>query len=500
MSETKICFGHFFLFLGNNISGDVIMSDKSIDTCFSQIQNSFSGCADFNARRIYYSDGKVGYLLNLGSYTDRDYISESMVLPLIKLGRAPKSSAEVFGIISCSEISEVLGYEEAIKKLLSGFAVILTELGNGFAIFCAQVKRVAARSVAEPENEIVIRGPREGFIESSEDNLALLRKRLKTQNFKSIRLTSGKLTDTTIYICYISGIAQNETVERVKKVIEGIKIPGVIDSGYIEHYLQKKSPSLFINTGASEKPDVVAAKLLEGRIAVICDGSPAVLTVPFLFIESLQSAEDYLKTPYYSTFMRFLRFISALIAIYLPAIYLSTIEHHTSALPYKLYKTVIELRRDVPFDVFGELLTILFIFELIREVGIRMPKAVGSAVGIVGGLILGDAAISANLASAPVIMVASLTAVCTFITPAFMNSLVLLRFANLILAEILGFPGVILSVCFVCISLAKTESFGVPYLMPLSPLKIKGLTDSLISIPKSALSHTETSLYNNREK
>ena len=472
---------------------------KSVDSCYSHIRQAFSDCADFNTRRISFNDGKYAYFLNIGSYTDRDYISESIILPLMRHGSAPSDKSDLFGIITSSELSELPNADTAIFKLLSGFAVIITELSEGYGIFTCQVKLVASRSVSEPNSEIVIRGPREGFIESSEDNLALLRKRLKTTNFKSLRLVSGELTKTTVYLCYIDGIACPDTIKRVKAQIEEIKLPGIIDSGYIEHYLQKKSPSLFPNVGTSEKPDVTAAKLMEGRIAIICDGSPVVLTVPYLFIESLQSAEDYLKTPIYATFMRFLRFISALIALYLPAIYLTVIEHHTSVLPYKLYKTVIELREDVPFGVFGELLTVLFIFELIREVGIRMPRAVGNAVGIVAGLILGDAAISANLSSAPVIMVASLTAVCTFIIPDFMNSLVLLRFTNLIFAGLLGFPGVILSLCFITVCMARRESFGVPYLMPLSPVRTKSLTDSLVVLPKSALSHTENSLYENGE-
>ncbi len=472
---------------------------KSIDVCLSYIQQSFSGCADFNSRKISYRDGKIAYLLNIGSYTDRDYISESIVLPLLKSAHSPYDKSELFGMISSTELSEITDADTAITRLLSGFAVIITELGNDFGIFCCQVKLVASRSVSEPNSEVVIRGPREGFVENSEDNLALLRKRLRTTSFKSIRLTQGTLTDTTIYICYIDGIARPDTVERIKNQIKKIDMQGIIDSGYIEHYLQRNSPSLFPNVGNSEKPDVVTAKLLEGRVAVICDGSPVILTAPYLFIESLQSAEDYLKTPFYATFMRFLRFISALIALYLPAIYLSTIEHHTSVLPYKLYKAVIDLRADVPFGVFGELITILFIFELIREVGIRMPRAVGNAVGIVAGLILGDAAISANLSSAPVIMVASLTAVCTFIVPSFMNSLVLLRFFNLIFAQLLGFPGVILSACFITVCMAKKESFGVPYLMPISPIKAKGLTDTLIVLPKAALNHTQNSLYENGE-
>lgn len=475
------------------------MSNTNIDVCFSYIQSKFSNSADFNSRRVNFNKEKCGYLLNIGSYTDRDYISESIIMPLIKNGTAPKNRSEVYGLITCSELSEVPDADTAITKLLSGFAVIILEFNDDFGIFCAQVKRVAARSVAEPESEIVVKGPREGFIENSEDNLALIRKRLKTTSFKSIRLTCGKFTDTTVYICYIDGIARADTLNRVKNRIESITMSGIIDSGYIEHYLQKRTPSLFTNVGNSEKPDIVAAKLLEGRIAIICDGSPVVLTVPCLFIESLQSAEDYLKTPYYASFVRLLRFISMIIALYLPAVYLSTVEHHTSTLPYQIYKTVIELRADVPFGVFGELITILFIFELIREVGIRMPRAVGNAVGIVAGLILGDAAINANLASAPVIMVASLTAVCTFITPTFMNSTVIIRFINLILAQIFGFPGIILSACFITAGLARKESFGVPYLMPFAPIKPKGLYDSLFTLPKSALNNTENALYKNKE-
>lgn len=476
------------------------MQEKSIDGYFAYIRDSFSGCADFNSRKIILNEENFGYLLNIGSYTDRDYISESIVMPLLKFGDNIKSKEDIYGLITGSELSEITSADEAISKLLSGFAVIILETGGSSSIFCIQVKRVAARSVSEPDSEVVIKGPREGFIENSEDNLALLRKRLKTTRFKSIRTTVGQFTDTTVYICYIDGIAKDDTITRVKNQISNLKMTGIIDSGYIEHYLQKERPSLFTNVGSSEKPDVVSAKLLEGRIAIICDGSPVVLTVPYLFIESLQSAEDYLKTPYYATFMRVLRFFSAIISLYLPAFYLSTIEHHTSALPYKLYKTVIELRRDVPFGVLGEFITILIIFELIREVGLRMPKAVGSAVGIVAGLILGDAAISANLASAPVIMVSSLTAVCTFIIPTFMNSIVIIRFINLFLAQFFGFPGIVLSVLYISVSLSRKESFGVPYLMPLSPIRKKGLFDSLLSLPKKALSDTTNSIYTSEER
>ncbi|MBP3580065.1 MAG: spore germination protein [Clostridia bacterium] len=476
------------------------MEKLTFENAVQTVKNAFEQCADFNSRNIIYCGGKKGVLFNIGSYTDRGYISDSIMLPIIRLKKIPQTSQDVFGVICSSELMTLTGTKDAIDKLLLGFAVLFLELEQGFEMFGCMVKRTGQRSVNEPDSEVVVRGPREGFIENSEDNLALLRKRLKTSGFKSIRLSVGEYTSTTIYICYLEELANSDTVNRIKSCIENIKIPSVLDSGYIEHYLKKSSPSLLPNVGNSEKPDVVAAKLLEGRVGIICEGSPTVLTAPYLFVEALQSAEDYLKTPYYATFMRVLRFLSVIIALYLPAFYLSTVEHHTSVLPYKLYKTVIELRQDVPFGVFGELMVILIIFELIREVGIRMPRAVGSAVGIVAGLILGDAAISAGLASAPVIMVASLTAVCTFIVPPFMNSMVLIRFINIFLARIFGFPGIVLSICFILSAICRKESFGVPYFMPISPIKPQSLNDTLTVLPKKALNHVKSSLYNKNEE
>lgn len=478
----------------------IVLEKLSFDNAEKNVKKAFEGCADFNSRSIWYCNGKKGVLFNIGSYTDRGYISDSILLPIIRLKNTPQRAEDVFGVICSSELMVLTGTNDAIDKLLMGFAVLFLELEENFAMFACMVRRTGQRSVQEPDSEVVVRGPREGFIENSEDNLALLRKRLKTCDFKSIRLSIGELTSTTVYICYIEGIAKVETVNRIKNCIENSHLPAVLDSGYIEHYLKKSVPSLLPNVGNSEKPDVVAAKLLEGRVGIICEGSPTVLTAPYLFIESLQSAEDYLKTPMYAAFIRVLRLLSVLIALYLPAFYLSTIEHHTSVLPYKLYKTVIELRQDVPFGVLGELTVILIIFELIREVGIRMPRAVGSAVGIVAGLILGDAAISAGLASAPVIMTASLTAVCTFIVPPFMNSMVLVRFVNILLARFFGFPGIVLSLCFIMSTICRKESFGVPYFMPFSPLIPRGLCDTLTVLPKKALKHVKSSLYSKNEE
>ena len=243
----------------------------------------------------------------------------------------------------------------------------------------------------------------------------------------------------------------------------------------------------------------MGAKIIEGRIAVVCEGSPCVLTVPYLFDESLQSSEDYLKTAYYATLMRIIRFLGLMFSLFMPAIYLCAVEYHNGLLPQKLFQSVTGARQDIAFGVFTELIVILLIFELIREVGIRMPKAVGDAVSIVGGLILGDAAIKAGIASEPVIMVAALTAISNFINPPFMNNSVIIRLVNLVSAKLFGIFGI--AVCFVMLLavLASKDSFGVPYMYPFSPSSKRGLTDSLVLMPQKALLRSTSELKNTKE-
>lgn len=476
-----------------------ISSQKNCNDYANYLKRQFNNCDDFNLRKIILQSGQTVYLANLGNYSDRNFISETIIKPIMHTKSAITCADDFFAHVSSSEFSQI-NQDEVTNKILMGCAIVFTTIDSNNVFFCATAKRGNSRSVSEPDSEVVVRGPREGFIENSEDNVALIRKRLRTCNLKAQNIKLGTITHTNVTIMYIEGVADSNTIQKVKEVLSKINLPGIMDSGYIEHYLQNSTLSLFTNVGNSEKPDKVCAKLLEGRIAIICDGSPVVLTVPYLLIEGLQSSEDYLKTPIYASFLRIIRIIASLIAIYLPSIYLAVLEHHTGNLPYKLYKTVITSRENVPFSVFAELFVILIIFEIIREVSLRMPRAVGDAVGIVAGLILGDAAISAGITSPPVIMVASLTAVSSFIVPPFMNSIVLIRFLNLLLSKFFGFAGIMLSIVFFTAELCKKESFGVPYLTPFSPLSKRGFADGIFLFPKKALSNTTSELKSRRSK
>ncbi len=466
-----------------------MIKNNTAQAVSQELGETFYKCGDFNIRKVISNEKNV-YLANLGAFSGRDYISENIAKQLVSASVEITDNNSLLGILTTSEIKEIDSVQSACQFLLGGFAVVFSDIPEGVTAFACMARNDPGRAVSEPDNEMVVRGPREGFNEKAEDCAALIRKRLRTPDLKIINMQLGKFSDTTVKVLYLNGVADIRLVNDIVRRLKNMKLPTVMDSGYIEQFLTGGKPRLFTEVGNSEKPDKVAAKISSGRIAIICDGSPVVLTVPYLFVESLQSAEDYLKTPYYATFIRIIRFVSLLVSLYLPAFYIAVMEHHKNAVPYKLYSAMIGKREDIPFSIFGELVVILIIFEFIREVGIRMPGSVGSAVSIVGGLILGDAAISAGISSAPVIMVASLTAICTFIVPPFMNSTVLVRLINIIMARMFGLAGIAVSIAFIAVHLAGKDSFGTPYMIPFAEPSASGSKDGLVMKPADAIKNS----------
>ena len=449
------------------------------------LKDKFSASCDFALRKIDLPCGVRVYAASIIGLCDKEYISEFVIEPLFELDDKKYLPDAVFA----SSLLRLEDAEKAVSSLLFGNVVIFFDLDGQNFIFATDARSKNARSISEPEGEVVIRGPREGFVESAVLNVALLRKRLVTERLCVEKTTVGYISPTEVYIVYLDGIADKKVIERIKQRLSKIDIPTVIDSGYIEHSLGDSRYPLFPDVGNSEKPDKVAAKLVGGRVAVVCDGSPCVLTLPYFFVESLQSAEDYLKSPYYATFLRILRVLGTLIAVFLPGIYIALLQFDVSAIPHTLYMTITEARNDIPFTPFTELVVLLFVFEIIREVGVRMPRAVGDAVSIVAGIILGDAAIKAGIASAPVIMVAALSATCNFIDPPIMNALPLIRLSNLVFARIFGLFGVAFFMLALAAALCVKTSGGKPYLLPFAPTVPKGLLDGIVAIPDIALKH-----------
>ncbi len=438
------------------------------------IERRFSGCGDLVRRRIFGA-GRSLTVFYIDNLCDRVFISQSIMRPLAE----NKQRVPLEDILTNGRIAALEREEEAMDMLLSGAALIF----DGEKCTAVFVRNEASRGISEPETETVIRGPREGFVESAAFNAALIRRIIKTPKLKYESMAIGSLSRTNTIIMYIEGIACEDTLKELRRRLRSIDTDATHGSGTVEAYISDSGAALYPTVGNSERPDKVAAKLLEGRVAILCDGSPVVLTVPYLFTEALQSSEDYAKNPVYATFVRCLRFLALCIAVFLPAIFTALMYFHQTVMPYELLMRIDESRADIPFPIFTETVVILLLFEIIREVGVRMPRSVGNAVGIVGAVILGDCAVSAGIASTPVIIIVAITAICNFIAPPYMNLQILLRFASLICARLLGLFGIGIFTLALLLKLCSADSFGVPYMAPFAPVSATELLDSIVMAP-----------------
>lgn len=460
------------------------------DEAVTALQTEFADCADLTLRQM--QAGK--YRLMIACFkgmSERGALGELVLRPLLTVLRQDAFDGNFGEILRCGALQTPETMPKVFDALLRGDVFLAVDAGKGTQLCLANVQAGLSRSVSEPDSDVTVRGPRLGFLEDGEKNMTLLRQFLRTGKLKCISLTIGSLSNTRITLAYIEGRADQTLVDRLSSRIAALRAEAVMDSGNLEMLLQGRHSPLFPMMGSTEKVDKAASKLLAGRVGVIVDGSPFVLTVPYVFAESIQSAEDYLRTPYYATAIRVLRFFSLLLSLFLPALLVAIGEFHPALLPGGLQEQVLGGRKDLPLDLFWECVACLAVFELVREVGVRMPRTVGDAVGIVASIILGDAAVGAGLASSLVIMTVALSAVCAFIVPVYMYATVLLRFLFLFAAELFGLPGIALGIVLLVALTAQMDSFGAPYLSPLSPLHPRGLEDFLLAIPKKTLGRRE---------
>ena len=439
-----------------------------------ELKARFETMSDFEERS--FSSGGVSfsvfYIQNLSS---RELIDKFVLSPLVTLG----GTRPVYDIISHVSVREIPDAAQAASEILSGACVAISSDDDG--IFSVMTKSDDGRSPSEPETENVIRGAHEGFTENGGFNAALIRRRIKTTHLKKEDFSYGDTSKTTVSVMYLDNVVRDDVLCELKRRLSSIEINGILDSGYVEAYIQDGKYSVYPTIGNSERPDKVASKILEGRIAIIVDGSPVVLTAPFLFVEGFQVTEDYSKSVFFATFERSLRFIGTLASLYLPALLLAL---NFGGLPGTFFSEYLErARADIKIPLMAELVFVFLMFELVREVGLRMPKAVGSAVGIVGSLVIGDSAVEAGIISAPVLIVVAFSAVCNFLAPPYMNSNVIYRAALILAAGFFGPVGFFVAVVLSVAVFASKTSLKTPYLSPLSPFSARGQGDFLLMLP-----------------
>ncbi|MEO3944037.1 spore germination protein [Gorillibacterium sp. CAU 1737] len=405
-------------------------------------------------------DGLLVYVENL---SDMERLERGVLQPLRGLTREEVlTEGFLEANLPIGKVQAVTKQKEAVMSILSGNPVLFVD-GLPYALTLG-LASWNQRSIEQSSGENVVRGSQESFVETLATNLSILRRRLRTPNLKTPTVTTGLLAETSLAIAYLQHTATPELVDEVMRRLQAIRFDSLLESGMVEELIQDNPYSPFPQLLSTERPDVVTAHLLEGRVAIFTEGTPFVLIAPGNFFSFMQSPEDY-DNAWKGTVSRLIRYLFLIIALLMPAAYVAIVTFHQEMIPTSLLLTIANTREQIPFPVLVEALLMEIMFEALREAGLRLPKQVGSAVSIVGALVIGQAAISAGLVSPPMVMVVAITGIASFMVPHYAMSIPLrmLRFPIMIISGILGLVGFVLAFAVVIIHMLSLTSFGLPY-------------------------------------
>lgn len=425
---------------------------------------------------------KKGCLIFVGDIVDKTAMGELILRPLEQSKRKITENS-ILKTFYSPEKKPVYDLSDVVDEVLLGNSVLL--LDKLKTAFSFGLKKFEKRAIAEPPTSTVLKGPREGFVESLPVNVSMMRRKIKSPNLKFINLTVGKFSNTLVSICYLKGIADDRLVQDLKKKISEIDIDAVLDSSYVSKFIGEHKRSLFKQVGNTEKPDILCGKILEGRVAIFVDGSPIVLTVPYLLVEDFQSPSDYYTSTYSATISRIIRTISVSLSLMLPAFFVASELFHLQFIPFAFLLTVENSIKGIPLSPSYEMFFTLMIFEILNEASVRMPRYVGMVVSIVGGLVLGETAVSAGIISAPTLMIVAFSGICLYTVPELVQSFSTLRFLFLVVAGAIGIYGLICVSLLVVIYLVSFESYNTPLLAPFSPLVLEDMKDGVYKAPLS---------------
>ncbi|MCL6605173.1 MAG: spore germination protein [Paenibacillus sp.] len=465
---------------------------SSLTDTLSMLQSNLGQSADFIIRdfKDKPSSDNVLAVSYIEGLIDANLLSDLMEGVILELSSEASftsdfqsSAARLKKKLPLGNIQKITSERELLQAILTGSAVIVIE-GVEYALDIS-ISGGNRRSVQEPTSQTVIRGPKEGFTESISTNVALIRRKLPTPELKFETHSIGSYTKTKVILAYLEGIAPLEVILEVNKRLKAIDTDSILESGYIEEFIQDEPISPFPTMLNTERPDTVAGSLLDGQVAILVDGTPFVLIAPVTFFNFFQSSEDYYQRYDISTFLRIVRIVSFLVAMLLPSLYIAVTTFQQEMLPTTLLISLAAQREGIPFPALMEALVMELIFEVIREAGVRMPRVIGPAISIVGALVIGQAAVQAGLVSGAMVIVVSFTAISNFVIPYFnmASSVRLIRFALMILAGTLGLFGILAGLIPIMVHLVSLESFGVSYFMPYAPFYKSNMKDLLIRAP-----------------
>ncbi|HQA07653.1 MAG TPA: spore germination protein [Syntrophomonadaceae bacterium] len=463
----------------------------NLNTDQNNLEVILQNCSDLVLKRFQFGNPPFeGLLLYFDGLVDRQEVEFNLLKPLMlemdmlrnQDGTLQEDVLESvrYRIVTMAEIKTVTDYNSICHHISSGDAVFLID-GIKEALV-AGTRSWEGRGVERPENEVVVYGPKESFTETVRFNTAMIRRRIKSANLKIEGYIMGRVTKTDVVLCYISGIAPPNLINEIRSRLASIDTDAVLDPEYLQEFIADTQNTIFAQVEHTEKPDRVCGHLLEGRAAIIVDGSPTAMILPVSFPQFWIAAEDY-YTPFIpASLYRIGRFTAFLLALLLPSLYVAITSYHQEMLPTALYLTIAAARQGVPFPIFVEAFLMEATFELLREAGLRLPRAVGPAVSIVGALIIGDAAVRAGLVSTPMVVIVAFTGIASFVAPNYNAALIIriARFGFLAAAAALGFLGIMVVLILMLVRMASLSSLGMPYLSPIAPFNWTQLSDIIL--------------------
>lgn len=482
-----------------------VQPPKSLQERIAAFKKELGDTDDIKVREFCFGPNKSysAAVVYIDGLTDHQLIIDSILRPLIKYEDFPEGQrGDVLldfiknGALLSDDTEESAEVTMLADTCLNGNTVLIV---NG----CEKCLSIGTkgwdfRSITEPQTEPVVKGPREGFTENFRTNTSMIRRKIKSPALRMDSMKIGRKTSTDVAVIYLENVAKPELVATVKARLKGLDVDSIMETGYLEEYIEDNPFSIFSTIGYTEKPDVAAAKILEGRVAVVVDGTPFVLTMPAFFVESFQTAEDYYNRPFYASLTRLMRLLSYFFAVYSLPIFIALTTFHQELLPSTLLFTIANAREGTPFPVVLEGLILILSFEILREAGLRLPRPIGQAISIVGALVMGEAAVSAGLVGSPIVIVVAISAVAGFAIPQQSDTISITRLIMMGLAAFLGGFGLALGFLALLLHLAKLKSFGVPFFASVNPTR--DLQDSFIRVPLWQMEYRPTLLAGNDKK
>ncbi|MGP4081452.1 spore germination protein [Pseudalkalibacillus sp. R45] len=464
-----------------NLNGTTKIMFEDKDQNIEYLKNAFFKTDDFGSRTITFNNQKYT-LLFISSLVDKNMINELIVKPMLEA-----HEGSIPDIVTTAHIEETDDLTDAERGLIKGQCVILSDKEP--KIYLVNVFLTKFRNIREPTNEYVIRGAHEGFIESLEINIYLMRKRIENPNLIVEYITIGKVTNTKLAMMYLKDMADPDLVERIKGRLKQINTDSIQTPGYIEEFIEEYPWSPFPQSLNTERPDRATGNIMEGRVALLMEGSPTALIMPVTFFSFYQSPDDYNSRWIVGTFLRALRLASFIIAIGLPALYIALVSFNMEVIPIELIFSVKESLEFIPFPPLIEAFIMQLTLELLREAAVRLPSPISQTIGIVGGLVIGTAVVQANLISNVMLIVVAITGIASFVVPSneMTTTLRLLGFPLMILASLFGVVGIVFGMMVLLIHLCRMEPFGHPYFAPFAPFHLKDIKDTVIRLPRWVL-------------